>query len=57
MLYQLCWQCPFIFRLLQKECDDMGLAEIVSPQGAVEICLKAFPHIKMTLGEIFEGVD
>lgn len=21
-----------------------------------EICLKAFPHIKMTLGEIFEGV-
>lgn len=22
-----------------------------------EICLKAFPHIKMTLGEIFEGVD
>ena len=22
-----------------------------------EICLKAFPHIKMTLGEIFEGID
>ena len=22
----------------------------------VEISLKAFPHIKMTLGEIFEGV-
>ena len=22
-----------------------------------EICLRAFPHIKMTLGEIFEGVD
>ncbi|MDE5780570.1 MAG: Uma2 family endonuclease [Lachnospiraceae bacterium] len=22
-----------------------------------EICLKAFPHIKMTLGEIFEGVE
>lgn len=22
-----------------------------------EICLKAFPHIKMTLGEIFEGVN
>lgn len=22
-----------------------------------EICLKTFPHIKMTLGEIFEGVD
>ncbi len=22
-----------------------------------EICLKDFPHIKMTLGEIFEGVD
>ncbi len=22
-----------------------------------EICLKAFPHIKMTLSEIFEGVD
>ena len=21
------------------------------------ICLKAFPHIKMTLGEIFEGID
>lgn len=21
-----------------------------------EICLRAFPHIKMTLGEIFEGV-
>ncbi len=22
----------------------------------LEICLKAFPHIKMSLGEIFEGV-
>jgi len=22
-----------------------------------EICLKAFPHIKMTLGEIFEGIE
>ena len=22
-----------------------------------EICLRAFPHIKMTLGEIFEGID
>lgn len=22
-----------------------------------EICLKAFPHIKMTLGEIFEGLE
>ena len=22
-----------------------------------EICLKAFPHIKMTLGDIFDGVD
>ena len=22
-----------------------------------EICLKTFPHIKMTLGEIFEGID
>ena len=22
-----------------------------------EICLKAFPHIKMTLGDIFEGLD
>ena len=22
-----------------------------------EICLKAFPHIKMTLSEIFEGID
>ena len=22
-----------------------------------EICLKAFPYIKMTLGEIFEGID
>ena len=22
-----------------------------------EICLRAFPHIKMTLGEIFEGLD
>ncbi len=22
-----------------------------------EICLKAFPHIKVTLSEIFEGVD
>ncbi len=22
-----------------------------------EICLKAFPNIKMTLGEIFEGID
>ena len=22
-----------------------------------EICLRAFPHIKMTLGEIFEGVN
>lgn len=22
-----------------------------------EICLRSFPHIKMTLGEIFEGVD
>lgn len=22
-----------------------------------EICLKAFPHIKMTLGEIFENID
>lgn len=22
-----------------------------------EIALKAFPHVKMTLGEIFEGVD
>ncbi len=25
--------------------------------GDLEICLRAFPHIKMTLGEIFEGVD
>ncbi|MCI8681479.1 MAG: Uma2 family endonuclease [Lachnospiraceae bacterium] len=23
----------------------------------LEICLKEFPHIKMTLGEIFEGLD
>ena len=22
-----------------------------------EICLRGFPHIKMTLGEIFEGVE
>lgn len=22
-----------------------------------EICLKTFPHIKMTLGEIFEGLE
>lgn len=22
-----------------------------------EICLKAFPHIKLTLGDIFEGID
>lgn len=22
-----------------------------------EICLKAFPHIKMSLGEIFEGIE
>ncbi len=21
-----------------------------------EICLKVFPHIKMTLGEVFEGI-
>ena len=25
--------------------------------GDTEICLKAFPQIKMTLGEIFEGMD
>ena len=25
--------------------------------GYTEICLKAFPQIKMTLGEIFEGMD
>ncbi|EOT22667.1 hypothetical protein C805_03519 [Eubacterium sp. 14-2] len=25
--------------------------------GETEICLKAFPQIKMTLGEIFEGLD
>lgn len=31
-----------------KEFDDYNAGE--------EICLKAFPHIKMTLGEIFEGV-
>lgn len=23
----------------------------------IEICLREFPHIKMTLGEIFEGID
>ena len=23
----------------------------------IEICLREFPHIKMMLGEIFEGVD
>ena len=22
-----------------------------------EICLRAFPHIKMTLGKIFEGIE
>ena len=25
--------------------------------GDTEISLRAFPHIKMTLGEIFEGLD
>ena len=32
-----------------KEDDDYN--------AEMEICLKVFPHIKMTLGEIFEGVD
>lgn len=32
-----------------KEDDDYN--------AETEICLRAFPHIKMTLGDIFEGVD
>ena len=32
-----------------KEDDDYNAEQ--------EICLKAFPHIKMTLGEIFEGLE
>ena len=32
-----------------KEDEDYNAEE--------EICLRAFPHIKMALGEIFEGLD
>ena len=34
--------------------DDHEAADYNAEQ---VICLKAFPHIKMTLGEIFEGGD
>lgn len=37
--------------MLQKDKEDADY------NAEVEICLRAFPHIKMTLGEIFEGVD
>ncbi len=30
--------------------------EVEEYNAELEICLKAFPHIKMSLGEIFEGV-
>lgn len=36
--------------MLQDDKDDEDY------NAETEICLKAFPHIKMTLGEIFEGV-
>ena len=36
--------------MLQDDKDDEDYNE------DVEISLKAFPHIKMTLGDIFEGV-
>lgn len=37
--------------MLQNDKEDEGY------NGETEICLKAFPQIKMTLGEIFEGLD
>lgn len=37
--------------MLQKDKEDADY------NAEVEICLRAFPHIKMTLGDIFEGVD
>ncbi len=37
--------------MLQEEKDDEDY------NAETEICLKGFPHIKMLLGEIFEGVD
>lgn len=37
--------------MLQNDKDDEDY------NAEIEICLKSFPHIKMTLGEIFEGVE
>lgn len=37
--------------MLQNDKEDEGY------NGETEICLKVFPQIKMTLGEIFEGLD
>lgn len=37
--------------LLQADKEDMDY------NAETEICLRAFPHIKMTLAEIFEGMD
>lgn len=37
--------------ILQNDRDELDY------NAETEICLRAFPHIKMTLGEIFEGVE
>ena len=37
--------------ILQDDKEEEGY------NAETEICLKAFPHIKMLLSEIFEGVD
>lgn len=38
------------YYMLQDDVDDADY------NAEEEICLRAFPHIKMTLGEIFEGL-